>query len=187
MEFALFFDWPMLAWIQTHLRGEWLDAIVPQFSSLGNKGFVWMVLALILVCVKKYRPIGIYMLVGMLLGLVIGNGLLKHLVARPRPIWLDPSIAALIPVPTDYSFPSGHTLSSVISATVLCFSKNRGLAILGVSLAVLMGLSRLYLYVHFPSDVLAGAALGILIGVCTVRLGDKIRQRRGKMTRNHKN
>lgn len=95
---------------------------------------------------------------------------LKNFVARPRPCWLDSSVRLLIANPTDYSFPSGHTLSSVIGATILT-KTDRRFGYAAIPLAALIAFSRLYLYVHFPSDVLAAAVLGVLIGKVSDRVG----------------
>lgn len=165
MTFAFPGDWAILLWIQEYMRTAWLDVFVPFYSSLGNGGMLWIAMAVVLLFSKRYRYVGVAMLCGLALGWLVGNSLLKPLIARPRPCWLDPSMALLISTPQDYSFPSGHTLSSTIAATVLWQSGNRLLGGGGVALAVLMALSRLYLYVHFPSDILAGVVLGILIGV----------------------
>lgn len=164
MAFTIPGDWSILLWIQEYVRAAWLDAIVPVYSSLGNGGVIWIAMAVVCLFNKRYRHVGVAMLCGLALGWVVGNAFLKPIVARPRPCWLDSSVSMLIPVPEDYSFPSGHTLSSVIAATVLWWSKIRWLGIVGIVLAVFMALSRLYLFVHFPSDILAGILLGILIG-----------------------
>ena len=109
---------------------------------------------------------------GLLVGAIVGNVFLKNMVARPRPCWLDPSVQLLIAVPKDYSFPSGHTLASVISATILTAMK-LNFAAAAIWLAALIGFSRLYLYVHFPSDVLTAAVLGLGIGLLVVRWGGR--------------
>ena len=109
------------------------------------------------------------MLGGLAVGVLVGNVFLKNFVARPRPCWLDSSVRLLIANPTDYSFPSGHTLSSVIGATILT-KTNRRFGYAAIPLAALIAFSRLYLYVHFPSDVLAAAVLGVVIGEVSVRL-----------------
>ena len=106
-------------------------------------------------------------------GVLVGNVCLKNLIARPRPCWLE-SVPLLIGNPTDYSFPSGHTLSSVIGAFMLT-AANRRFGILAIPLAALIGFSRLYLYVHFPSDVLASVVIGTLIGGITVRAVKKVK------------
>lgn len=95
--------------------------------------------------------------------MLVGNVCLKNLIARPRPCWLDSSVRLLIADPTDYSFPSGHTLSSVIGATILT-KTDRRFGYAAIPLVALIAFSRLYLYVHFPSDVLAAAVPGVMIG-----------------------
>ena len=111
------FDWGILHWIQNTIVCPFLDAVVPKLTMLGNAGIIWILAGLALLCSKKYRRQGALVLMGLLAGLLVGNIVLKNLVARPRPCWLDPSVRLLIASPTDYSFPSGHTLSSTIAAT----------------------------------------------------------------------
>ena len=123
-----------------------------------------------LLATKKYRKYGAFLLAGLAIGVLIGNLTLKPLVARPRPCWLDESVQLLIANPTDYSFPSGHTLSSVIGATVLT-KANAKFGLAAIPLAALIAFSRLYLYVHYPTDILGAAVLGVAIGllVCAAR------------------
>ena len=163
-------DWGILHWIQNNITCPFLDAVVPKLTMLGNAGIIWILAGVLLLCTKKYRRQGALVLVGLLAGLLVGNVALKHLVARSRPCWLDPSVQLLIATPTDYSFPSGHTLSSVIGATILT-KTDRRFGYAAIPLAALIAFSRLYLYVHFPSDVLAAAVLGVLIGKVSDRVG----------------
>lgn len=100
---------------------------MPRITLLGNGGAVWVVIALILLCIKKHRRTGLALLMGLGAGVLIGNLLLKPLIARPRPCWIDQTTPLLIACPTDFSFPSGHTLSSVIAAAVLCGAPRVGL------------------------------------------------------------
>lgn len=167
------FDWGILHWIQNTIACPFLDAVVPKLTMLGNAGIIWILAGLALLCSKKYRRQGALVLMGLLAGLLVGNIVLKNLVARPRPCWLDPSVRLLIVSPTDYSFPSGHTLSSTIAATILT-KTDRRFGYAAIPLAVLIALSRLYLYVHFPSDVLIAALLGLLIGELTFRYGGRL-------------
>lgn len=132
---------------------------------------------------QKYRRQGVLLLAGLVVGVLVGNVCLKHLIARPRPCWLDSSVQLLIANPTDYSFPSGHALSSVISATVLT-KTNRCFGYAAIPLAALIAFSRLYLYVHFPSDVLAAAVLGIVIGELAFRYGNRLLDRHKLLTVN---
>lgn len=131
-------------------------------SSLGNAGLLWIILALVFICTKKYRRFGATMLLALLLGLIIGNGALKNIVARERPCWINETVELLIAVPKDYSFPSGHTLASFGAATALFWNKKTWGAA-AYALAALIAFSRMYLYVHFPTDILCG----ILLGLCT--------------------
>ena len=167
------FDWGILHWIQNTIACPFLDAVVPKLTMLGNAGIIWILAGVLLLCTKKYRRQGALVLMGLLAGLLVGNIVLKNLVARPRPCWLDPSVHLLIATPTDYLFPSGHTLSSTIAATILT-KTDRRFGYVAIPLAVLIALSRLYLYVHFPSDVLIAALLGLLIGELTFRYGGRL-------------
>lgn len=169
-------DWAILNWIQDTLGSGFMDFIMPQITALGNAGIIWIVMAICLLITKKYRKLGVLVLVGLFMGLIIGNGIVKNLVARPRPCWINSGFPLLIPYPTDFSFPSGHTQSSVIAATILTMG-NKKFGFVAIPLAVLISFSRLYLYVHFPSDVLAGAVMGIAIGAVTFIVGNKITRR----------
>lgn len=168
-------DWSILHWIQSALSGSVLDFLMPKITLLGNGGAIWIVAAIGLLCTKKYRRQGVLLLAGLIAGVLVGNVCLKNLIARPRPCWLDSSVQLLIANPTDYSFPSGHTLSSVIGATVLT-KTNRRFGYAAIPLAALIAFSRLYLYVHFPSDVLAAAVLGVVLGELVWR-GGKLLER----------
>ena len=156
-------DFRILYWIQEHFRNEILDEIMPVITHAGSAGIFWIIWAGILLFFRKYRNCGIQMLAGMLIGLIIGNLLLKNLIARERPCWIDSEISMLIAIPKDYSFPSGHTLSSTISAVVL-MRERKYFGIPAIILAILIAFSRMYLFVHFPTDILGGMLLGILIG-----------------------
>lgn len=166
------FDWTILHWIQNTLVCPAMDFLMPKITLLGNGGAVW-ILAAGLLATKKYRKYGAFLLAGLAVGVLAGNLTLKPLIARPRPCWLDESVQLLIANPTDYSFPSGHTLSSVIGATVLT-KANRKFGLAAIPLAALIAFSRLYLYVHFPTDILGAAAPGVAIGLATCMIGNKI-------------
>ena len=163
LEWLLALDGAVLLWIQETVRCDVLDRFFCWYTTLGNGGVVWIVLSLGLLLHPKTRRAGAAGLLAMLLGLLCTNVVLKHLVARPRP-WLD--VVGLVPLvnePDPNSFPSGHTCATFAAALAWKGALPwRAVGWVGVVLAVLMGLSRLYVGVHYPSDVLAGALVGAL-------------------------
>ena len=154
----LTFEFAILDFIQAHISCAFLDFVMPLISAIGNHGEVWILAALLLCCTQKYRKDSFMVLVGLLVGLFLGNLLFKNLIARPRPCWLRPEMLRLIPCPEDFSFPSGHTLSSFIAAFLLT-KINPKFGYAAIPLAILMAFSRLYLYVHFPTDILGAILL----------------------------
>lgn len=157
------FDFAVLDWIRQNLSTPLLDDLMVAVTRLGDAGMIWIVLALFLCFFRKTRGCGILMLLGLILSVLIGNGLLKNLIQRDRPCWIRDMTDLLVAVPTDFSFPSGHTMSSFVSATVLLRCDKR-IGIPALVLAFLVAFSRLYLFVHFPSDILGGMLLGVMIG-----------------------
>lgn len=165
-------DFAILGWIQENLRCDWLDWLMPKVTFLGEHGLIWILVAVALLLSRQHRRCGAMIACGLTAGLLIGNLLLKNLVARPRPCWIDSGVDMLIAVPTDFSFPSGHTLASFIAATILMrYDKRFGIAALIVAVAI--AFSRMYLYVHFPTDVACGAVLGVGIGLAVSFLFDR--------------
>lgn len=146
-----------------------LDSFFRAITALGDHGLFFIVLALLLCCFKKTRTCGICMLAGMAVGALIANVTLKPLVARARPCWINDTVRLLVENPGDYSFPSGHSQVSFVSATVI-YNHNKKWGIAAYVLAILIAFSRLYLYVHFPTDVLAGALIGIAAGAAVSRI-----------------
>ncbi|MEI7885424.1 MAG: phosphatase PAP2 family protein [Clostridia bacterium] len=159
-------DQYILAFIQTNMHSHFFDQLMPLISRLGDAGLLWIIIAFTLIITKRYRKTGFMLAFALFLCLLIGNLTLKPLFARPRPFLLDPTIMLLIPAPSDYSFPSGHSMSAFAAATVLFSIHPRW--VLAYFLAGCIAFSRLYLLVHYPSDVLAGALIGILIGLFTI-------------------
>lgn len=141
-----------------------LDKFMVFITTLGDEGIIWIAIAILMLCLKKYRVCGIGMAISLILMLLTGNIFLKHFFMRERPCWIDTSIELLIASPSSYSFPSGHTFSSFVSAvTIFLHYKKEGIAAL--ILATLISFSRMYLFVHFPTDVLASVILGTGIAI----------------------
>lgn len=152
-----------------------LDVIFKVITTLGDGGVIWILSAIIMLCFKKTRKCSVMMIIALVLGTLIGNVTLKPLIARPRPFIQNPDMLTnlIIKAPGGYSFPSGHTLSSFECATAMfLFDKKFGIP--AFILAALIGFSRLYLYVHVPTDVIAGALLGIAIGFISKIIFEKI-------------
>ena len=167
-------EFMILDFIQNYIRNPILDKVMVFITTLGNSGMIWIVTALLMLCSKKYRTTGIMLSLGLIGSLLFGNVILKPLFHRTRPFDIVEGIELLIAAPHDYSFPSGHTLASVISATILLI-RDRKIGFSALVLAILIAFSRLYLYVHFPTDVLGGAVIGVIIGFFSVKIGEKIR------------
>ncbi len=159
----LSFELGILDWMQANLHSPVMDRLMPAITALGNNGLIWIVCAGVLLLLPKHRKTGATVLAGLALEVVCCNLVLKPLVARIRPFYMNAAVPLLIPQPTGFSFPSGHTGASFAAVSALYTSKNR-LWLPAAVLAVLIAFSRLYLYVHYPTDVLAGAGLGILFG-----------------------
>lgn len=153
-----------------------MDAAMTFITRLGDGGFLWFAIAAALIAQRKFRAFGIAVVVAVIMDFAIGDIVLKSIVERPRPFLVDPGLTtALIPLPGSFSFPSGHTGSSFAAATVLAaipFSqgwKQAALRVLPFAVAAAVAFSRLYLCVHFPTDVAVGCLLGIACGLLTLK------------------
>lgn len=181
---AVSFDLPILDWIQANLANPVLDFLMPWITLLGDAGIFWMICAGVLLFTKKYRRIGIGMAIAMAMGLLVCNIILKPAVGRIRPYDLQENLGVtinlLIEKQHDFSFPSGHTIASFEACTVILLGSKK-LGIPATLLAILIAFSRLYLYVHYPTDVIASIILGTLFGVIGYLVAGKITfSRKGK-------
>ncbi|KZL91738.1 phosphatase PAP2 family protein [Clostridium magnum] len=151
----------ILCAIKKYVQNKYLDILMPIITAMGNLGFIWIMMAVALLLDKPYRLIGDIVILTLIISTIIGEGIVKHIVRRVRPCNLQSSVSLLITKPISYSFPSGHTLSSFAVAEVLSmyFTEYK---LIFMTIAFLIALSRLYLYVHYPTDVIAGIIVGIL-------------------------
>ena len=180
------FDLPILDWIADNLTCPLLDAAMPFITKLGDHGIFWISLTVLMLLLPKTRKAGLTMALALLTGLLVCNVVMKPLFARIRPydyqfLYHDRVIPLLIEAEKDFSFPSGHTIASFEAATALCI-RDRKLGIPALILACLIAFSRLYLYVHYPTDVLCSILLGIGIAFLSARLvdeGHRLCRRRG--------
>lgn len=145
-----------------------LDQVMVFFTTLGEAGALWIGIGLLCLARKKTRPLGAAIVMALLLCLFVGEIGIKNLVARSRPCSLDSSVSLLIRAPKDFSFPSGHTASS-FSAAFCIFLFSRKWGVLAMVVAAIIAFSRLYLFVHFPTDVLAGILVAGLYALVAVK------------------
>lgn len=156
-------DWRILNWIKEKTHCNFLDFLMPKITALGSGGAVWLLFTFIFLCTKKYRIYGILIPVGLGVASFFGEFLLKHFVKRNRPCNINQDIFLLVKTPKDTSFPSNHTLTSVTSAMIILHA-SPVLGFISLAIALVIAFSRLYLYVHYPSDVFAAIILGIIFG-----------------------
>lgn len=154
-------DAAILFFIQEHLASPLGDAIMPVITHLGSGGLIWFIVAAILLARRETRPAGVVMIIAVVLSAAFVSLSLKPLFDRPRPFQAYPSDILIAP-PAGSSFPSGHSAASFAGATAYLLMRKNKRGWLLLALAALIAFSRLYLFVHYPSDVLVGALTGVI-------------------------
>ena len=167
------FEIGILDFIRDTFSCKFLDYFFVGITRLSDKGIFWIILAIVLLCFKKTRKTGICLGAVLLIGEILGNQILKKIFERPRPYTVNPSVELVIEKLSSFSFPSGHSRCAVECAIAI-YANNKKWGIAAIVLAVLTCLSRIYLYVHYPTDVLAGAALGIIDGLLAIFIIKKV-------------
>ena len=176
---VLSFDALALLFIQEHLRFEALNPVARFITALGNGGLVWILLALVLLVFRQTRKDSLYCLPVLGLATLINNVIIKNIVQRVRPYEVVEGLTILIAPESSWSFPSGHSCSSFAMATAIFLAfRGRGGAWAYLP-ATLIALSRLYVGVHYPTDVLIGAVIGTLVAVLCYNAYKKIRVKTG--------
>lgn len=161
MQTLLGLDGQILLWIQDHLRCAALDGPMRFVTSLGNAGALWIVMTVILLLFRRTRRWGVACALALALGFLVTNVALKNIIHRIRPYDVIDALKVLVPPEKDFSFPSGHATSSLAAAWALMRVAPRRYGVPALVVAILISLSRLYVGVHYPTDVLCGAAIGI--------------------------
>lgn len=141
-----------------------LDKLMVFITRLGDAGIIWIVLTIILLIFPKTRKSGVILTIALCIDTILCNGILKPFFARIRPYNINTAVQLLIPKPEDFSFPSGHTAASFTAVTVLYLCKEQKLWKPALTLSILIAFSRMYLYVHYPSDILGGIIIGVISG-----------------------
>ena len=166
------FEFAFLDWLY-QFRNPVMNAVSIFFDYAGAHGEIWIAFTLLLLLFRRTRKAGFAMAVALVLYMAAGHFFLKPLFARPRPCDLNTSITMLVARPHGHSFPSGHTASAFAAAFAL-WLQNRKLGVPALVLAAFIAFTRLYLYVHFPTDVLGGLVLGIALGALASRIVDSL-------------
>lgn len=167
-------DGNILLFIQEYIRNPVLDKIFISITKLGDKGLIWILLTILLLCFEKTRKVGVMVVFALVASYWINNQILKNIVARVRPYDAISRLVPIVQKPGGYSFPSGHTASSFAAAFIMYKRLPKKYGVPCLVLAVLIGLSRLYVGVHYPTDVVVGMFSGIVISWFSGMLVDKI-------------
>lgn len=170
-------DIGILYWLQDHVVCSFLTPVMKIATTLGNAGIIWIILCLILMIPKSTRKIGIVAALSLAIVSILNNFVIKIIVARPRP-FTQADIELLINAPKSYSFPSGHAASSFATATAV-FLGDKKLGIVVLIIAALVAFSRLYFFVHYPSDVLVGAMEGAFTAIVVAKIVDQAMKKQG--------
>ena len=157
-------DFNIVLWVQQHVRSPFLSAFFIPFTTIGNAGILFILIGVLLLFFKRTRQSGILLLISLTISFILNDIVVKNIVQRPRPFNAFSQIVPLVPPPGKYSFPSGHT-AAAFSSMVTFFFTQRKYAICGLVIALLMGISRIYVGVHYPTDVFFGALLGTAVAV----------------------
>lgn len=159
------------------LHSPVMDKIMIFITELGDGGLFWIGIGIVCLVMKKHRRMGLQVLLSMLCTFIVGNLILKNLFARQRPCAIDPSIELLIPYPSEFSFPSGHTMNGTTAAIAL-FLNNKKIGVPAIMIAVLIAFSRMYHFVHFPTDILGGFCIGFTMAILVNYVFDKVEERK---------
>lgn len=162
-----------------NLHQGWLNPIMIFFTTIGEGGLCWIALSIVLACIPRTRKCGVTMMLAMAMTFLLGNVILKNIIARPRPCAVDTSVRLLVPFPSEYSFPSGHSANG-FSASVALFAYYHRAGIAAILAASIIAFSRMYLFVHYPTDILGGILLGILdanLALMCIRMWEKRKNR----------
>ena len=156
-----------LDFVSNRCKNNFFDKVMPKITSLGDLGIIWLAIALLLICRANNRTVGFKVISAILITTIIGEGIIKNIVKRQRP-FKEKDNGLLINKPITYSFPSGHTASSFAASwasLIAASALNNTIALLAAPIATMIAFSRIYLRVHYPTDVIFGIILGCLCGI----------------------
>ena len=169
IESLINFEGSILLFLQNYVRNPVLNALLIPFTLSNNAGIPCILIVAVFIYFKSLRKAGILMGISLLLEFLLNNLIIKNLFARIRPYEVIDGLILLVGKAPDYSFPSGHTGSAFALAVVIFMVMERKYGIIALVLASLMGFSRLYVGIHYPSDVLGGVILGVVTSIIAVK------------------
>lgn len=167
-------DGNILLFLQEYVRNPVMTPILKVITTLGNGGAIWIALTVLLLIIPRTRKVGCMAALALIGTLLINNMLLKNLVARTRPYEVIEGLTYIVRAPVDYSFPSGHAGCSFAVACIMFRRMPGRYGVPALVLAILISLSRLYVGVHYPSDVLFGVISGVVISYMAEAVGNRI-------------
>ena len=170
----LYIDGQILLFIQDYIRNPVCDVFFKNITHLGDSGIFWVLLTTVFLCFKQTRKAGIYSFCALMLSLIVNNLILKNLIGRVRPYEVVEGLQCIVGLAHDASFPSGHTGASFASAVSIYWQIPKKFAIFFIVVASLIAFSRLYVGIHYPTDVFGGLVTGIGIGLIVNMIGNKI-------------
>ncbi len=173
MDAILNFDWAVFQWIENYLWNPILDVFMTAVTYLGEGGIFWIAIGVSLLFSKRHRIVGFAVLAALLVHISINDLILKNIICRPRPFDLEAwkgifNYPDLVSRPSSFSFPSGHSSSAFACATALTMTKKKSIYIPAFILAALIAFSRIYVHVHYCTDVIAGTLIGIIYGIIAI-------------------
>lgn len=180
LETLLNIDGGVLLFLQESVRNPFLDSVMVFITTLGDKGMIWIAATISLLLFKKTRKIGVMSALALTASLLVNNELLKNLVQRPRPFMTFTELTTVIPRPGQFSFPSGHSSASFAAAVVYYRNLPKKYGVPALVLAALIAFSRLYVGVHYPTDVLAGALVGTTLAIVMEYFVDYVMRKRSE-------
>ncbi|MBE5931967.1 MAG: phosphatase PAP2 family protein [Lachnospiraceae bacterium] len=167
-------DAGVLLWIQENMRTDLMTTIMKGITRLGNGGCLWIALAVVLLVIGKTRKVGAMSVLSLIITFVTVNLGIKNIVARTRPYEVIDGLVNLVEKQSDFSFPSGHSAHAFAVGVVLLVMLPRKFGVPIFIISILMAYSRLYIGVHYPTDVIAGVLLGTIIAFISMFIVNKI-------------
>lgn len=174
MNAILEWDASVLLWIQENMRTDLMTTIMKAITRLGDGGSLWIVLAIVLLALNKTRKVGATSALALIITFLTVNVGIKNVVARTRPYEVIEGLTNLVGKQSDFSFPSGHSAHAFAVGVVILIMMPKKIGVPVFVISILMAFSRLYVGVHYPTDVIAGVVLGTIIAFISVFVVNKI-------------